>query len=151
MYAFRAHRNGTQQTGCVNGAYTTVILDTTDFNDGGYYNTSTCLWTPPAGLVMFSTNVWCQANCAPPGGTCNQCVKVHKSTDGITWTDLTACPGWTPAGYPNTGGAGLCAIDYASGSEVYQLIMFTTSYNGTNSVVIDGNPAHTWWCGLAYG
>ena len=152
--AFRAHKGGTSQTACLTSNYTPVCFSVCDYNDGGYFNLKTGLWTPPAGLVLLSCNVWCSANFAMPPTdpntivSCNVCAKFRKTPDnGVSWYDLTACPGWTPAGFTRTAGAVMCGMDYASGTEAYQLIMFTTSIDGGNDVTIDGNHAHTWWCG----
>lgn len=154
MYFFSAHLGGTDQTGCVHDDYTDVICQHTDYNEGNYFSTVNSLWTPPAGHVIVSCNVWLSQNFieppTAPSTSCNVCAKVHKSTDGVTWTDLKACPGWTPAGFTNTAGAGHTFFDVAAGDEVYQLIIFTTSKDALNNVVIDGNPAHTWWQGIAY-
>jgi hypothetical protein len=152
--AFRAHKGNVSQTECLTNNYTPVAFGATDYNDYGYFNIETGLWKPPAAFLMMSCVIWCQANFVMPPTvpytSCNVCAKWHKTQDGASWWDITACPGWTPAGFTNTAGAGLSATDYTDGTWSYQLIMFTTSADGSNSVVINGDPPHTWWCGTAF-
>lgn len=52
--AFHAHKNGTSQTGMTSGTETKLTFGTELFDVGGYYDTSTSRFTPPAGRYRLS-------------------------------------------------------------------------------------------------
>ena len=66
--------------------------------------------------------------------------------------DIAAGEGHAPAGFLDTAGAftpNCC--DFADGTDYYELWAYSASKNAANDVVIDGNPAHTWFCGSVIG
>ncbi len=153
--AFRVHKNGVHQTGCLNGAYTPVTFSAAHFNEGGYFDLSTGLYTPPpgSGKMIFGGAVWWGANAKSPSlapyTSSNFVAKIIKN-GGVALRDA-ACQGWQPAGYTNTAGAVLPAVvDIYEDGDFYELKGFGTSANGINDLVIDGNPAHTYFCGICF-
>lgn len=151
-FAFHVHKSGISQGGCLHGAYTPISFSGARFNEGGYFNLSTGRYSPPPGKVIFGGAVWWAANAKSPSlapyTSCNFVAKIIKN-GGIGLDN--ACQGWEPAGYTNTAGAVLPAVvDIASEGDFYELKGFGTSANGLNDLVIDGNPAHTYFCGMAF-
>jgi hypothetical protein len=59
---FSAWKNGTDQTGILSATYTKVTFGTEYFDIGGYYDTSTSRYTPPAGYYHFTATVYHTAN-----------------------------------------------------------------------------------------
>jgi hypothetical protein len=152
LASFSAHKNGVSQGGCPNLLYVPVTFSAVEFDNGCLFDTTNSWWKPPAGLVLLSANVWINAGAKYldnyPGDGYSQCAKFHRSPDnGVTWEQVRANPGWNPAGYPSTGGSTMCTVAMASGTDLFQLRMYTTSQDGGSSCVIDGNPAHTWFSG----
>ena len=59
---FSAWKNGTDQTGILSATYTKVTFGTEYFDIGGYYDTSTSRYTPPAGYYHFTATIYHTAN-----------------------------------------------------------------------------------------
>lgn len=55
--AFRAHKNGALPTRVTDITLTKVTFGTEAFDIGGYYDTATSKWTPPAGTVLVTANI----------------------------------------------------------------------------------------------
>lgn len=53
--AFRAHKNGSDQTGIADNTATTLTLGTEAYDIGGYFASNG--WTPPAGKISMSARV----------------------------------------------------------------------------------------------
>lgn len=142
--AFYAHKNNVQQTGLTHQAYTKITFSTTRFNVGGFFDTVNSRWTPPAGLICISAMGWWQAGVqAAPA---NSVIKIWKN--GTSNVEISACEGWSPAGFANTAGSLVGGtIDLANGTDYYEMYAYGEYTGAANVGVMDGNPAHTWFCG----
>jgi hypothetical protein len=131
--AFRANKNGTNQTGVVNATGTTVTFSNEVFDTGGFFASNT--WTPPAGLVNL-------AGALAITGT----IAVGSQTViGITKNGTTIFQASAFSGAANNGSATLVGIDRANGTDTYVLTVFQTGLTGTGT--IDGTTQVTWFGG----
>lgn len=147
---FFAHKNFTAQTGMPTLAYTRVIFSATRFDIGSKFNTTNSKWTPSAGLVQLNAHVWWTAHASL---CCNATfvIKIIKNSTGIcNGADVAAGVGTATVGFPTTAVAHLSVVDYASGTDSYELCAYGTSDDGGNDLQLDGNPAHTHFSGAIY-
>ena len=134
--SFRAHKNGTAQTGIVSGTETLVTFGTAVFNIGGYFNTSNSRFTPPAGTYRFS------ARSLTSGGAVDQAVYgliVYKNgaklvEDYDTWSGAVNAT------------ARIDVTDTANGTDYYE-IYFAGFGAGNKS--LNGAAASTFFCAEA--
>lgn len=122
---FVANKGGTNQTGVASVTETKVTFGTEVTDVGGYYNTSTSRWTPPAGPVHMSAALFF-SGALVSGGT--SYVVIYKNG-----APFRAGAGQNGA---NTGvSAGfVSAIDVASGTDYYEVFGFTTTSSGTATI-----------------
>ena len=147
IIAFKASKRGAtsdNQTGLTHQNYTKVVFPQEFFDQGGYFDTTNSRWTPPAGLVLISSQVWLSSNVVSVGPA-NVVTKIWKNGQA---TEIGTGIGFAPAGFTGTG---CCQVpgtyDMASGTDYYEAYQYGEYFNGTNVGIIDANPQHTWFSG----
>jgi hypothetical protein len=134
--AFRAHKNGTAQTGIVTATETLVTFGTASFNTGGYFNTANSRFTPPAGSYRLT------ARALSSGGAVDQSVYgliIYKNGAKLV-EDYDVWSGTTNAT------ARIDVTDTANGTDYYE-IYFVGFGAGNKS--LNGAAASTFFCGEA--
>lgn len=144
-FGFYAHKNGTDQTGLIHGAYTKITFGTERFDVGGFYDTTNSRWTPPAGLVQLNAHIWCSQNAASTS-TPTFVAKIIKNGSA----DVGAGVGTAQVGAPGLAFANVSCVDNASGTDFYEVQFFFTSSTAANNGNIDGNAAHTHFSGATF-
>lgn len=140
---FRAHKNLVSQTGFIVDEYNPLAWPAVKFNVGGYFNTTTGRWRPPAGLVLLSAHLWV-LNPTSLGSAFPQNYVVKLLKNGQVSLDDTPAGICTATTYPDTAVCQLAGvIDKASGTDEYEIRLFVTNAGA----VLEGNPSHTWWSG----
>lgn len=123
--AFRAHKNGSNQTGIADITYTKVTFGTEVFDAGSYYDTTNSRWTPPAGPVLLSCTIFVTGTFTT--GQSQVALYKNGAADAIT------------ANYSVTGGAvgGLIAtvVDTANGTDYYECFVYADVSSGTSTVL----------------
>lgn len=132
--SFRAHKNGTNQTGIASGTPTKMTFGTEDWDDGGYYDVTTSRFTPPAGKYRLSCSL------LTAGGAVDQAVYgpliykngVQLSVSYFSWSGAI------------NSSAVLTDLVSANGTDYFE-IYFEAFGAGTKS--IDGAVARTYFSG----
>lgn len=140
---FRAHKGGINQTGFTPLDYTLLTWPVVECDTGGRFQNH--CWTPvlpgeSPRLVHFSGQVWVASGAygSPP----NYVAKLIKN--GYPGQALFAGIGM-PCGFPASFVIPFSGVDLAQPGDVYKLWLYAS--NG--GAVVDANPAHTWFSGLA--
>jgi hypothetical protein len=102
------------QTGYGASAYALVNFTSAIINQGGNYNTTTMIWTPPAGRILLTGNLHGNTPSAAIVG-----VQINKN--GAAWRNFT---GYIPTTDASTV---FTAFDIATGADSYQLYAYFTS------------------------
>jgi hypothetical protein len=136
-----------------NGAYETTpyktsynLDDVSGLDTGAEFNNATGVWTPQAGPISWCAQIWASAF---GGINQNFCLTMFKN--GVDFqAALPSAPasGDVFAGTCNTRCMG---FDVANGTDVYQMMMYMTTYDGTSSGALDGDPRHCWFNGISFG
>lgn len=128
LIGFHAHRNNVTQA-VLTTTWTKVLLTTEEFDVGGYFDTSTSRYTPPAGYYRFSGQVGISTN------TVRLTMTLYKN--GVEYKRL-----WDTGGNANsfTMAAG-SAVVAANGTDYFELYVWTNSAS-----TVDGAPLYTWFC-----
>lgn len=121
--AFFATLGGTPQTGVVSSTPTLITFNTVTspgYNTGGFFNTSTNRWTPPAGTVVMN-------GCMYGTGT------IAAGTSSIFYIYKNGSPFVQINGLAQTGQGFACgsAQDRANGTDFYQVYGYLTTTAGT--------------------
>lgn len=132
--AFRAHKNGSAQTGVADSTNTVVTFGTEVFDIGGYYNVANSRWTPPAGTVMLSASVFLTGTITAGATFVVQFFKNSGVVAGVVQFAAT-----------NNAGAHVTAIDTCDGDDFYEVLVFIDLASGTG--VINGAAQNTWFAG----
>lgn len=135
--SFRAHKNGTDQTGISTGVVTKITFTTEVTDIGSYYDAPNSKWTPPAGPVLVGGQVFWSAGVVSGGlGTC----RIYKN-------GAEFCSGFTTAQ-----GAGDAIIprslieDIANGTDYYEIY---GDSNGAGSKTASGATQYTAFFGTS--
>lgn len=115
--AFKAHLNGTNQTGVNTGAWTQVIFTAESYDIGGYFASST--WTPPAGKVSMIASCHLTGNVT--SNTMNA-VAIYKNASQLIFAGTV--------GNPNDTGTSLVCDDVANGTDAYTMYGWATGGTG---------------------
>lgn len=135
IYGFRAHLNGTNQTGIADNVETQVQFTTKVFDQGGFYSTSTYRWTPPAGIVVVCAQLLIQGATYAAGTAVAGLLRkngtgiVEGVIVGSTANALICCP--------------IAAVDQANGTDYYDISVLFDVTSGTYS--INGNSLNSWF------
>lgn len=133
---FRAHKNGTDQSGVAYLTFTKVTFGTEAFDQGGYYDTATSKWTPPAGKVLVTTNITLSA-----GMVDQQTLYGVIYKNGAALAQNNAHLSGT-----NAKGVSVSVIDSANGTDYYEAYVYVTT--GTPPpTTIDGLAIRTYFQG----
>lgn len=137
--AFRAHKNGTNQSGVVNGTLTKITFSTEAFDIGGHFDTTNSRWTPPAGVVMLHaqmqiTGYTADADCS---------ISIHKNGSATPIANFGFAPNIDVEAI-----AQVFAVDFADGDDFYEVqVYLTTASTGT----VSGGATRTWFNGVRLG
>jgi hypothetical protein len=129
---FRATMSA-NQTAFGAGAYAQVIFNTAGQNVGGHYNTGNYRWTPPAGRVMLTANIW------TGNGTSGGSILADIRKNGVALNTAVQ----TIAASTNTG-ISLATMDVANGSDYYEMFFQFTLVGGGGGTVFAAN---SWFAG----
>jgi hypothetical protein len=138
---FRAHKGGVDQPGVPNNLYTQITFGSVAFDTGPCFCVGRGVWSPPPGLVSLSSQVWIDAGA---GGANAFCVAkiVKNGTVDVTAGIGIACD------QPGTAVVGFACIDRCRPGDAYELHLYASAFDPDIGCTINGNPAHTWWCGV---
>ncbi|WWT40006.1 hypothetical protein [Nostoc phage Nsp-JY10] len=134
--AFRAHKDGTNQTGITSGAATKLTFGTESFDMGGYYDASTSRFNPPAGKYRLSVSA------LTAGGAVDQSVfgvMIYKNGN----LHSVAYNSWS--GTSNISAVCTDIVD-ANGTDYFEAYF---EGFGTGSKSINGAATSTWFSGEA--
>lgn len=129
---FRAHKNGTDQTGIANSTATKVTFGTEVFDDGSYYDTTNSRFTPPAGIISVSGNVYLTSGVT--SGSVGA-VYVYKNGSLLTQTPFVGSSA-------NSATAAFTVVDDANGTDYYEVWVYAVS---ASTSTIDGGSASTYF------
>jgi hypothetical protein len=144
---FYFHKNGTNQTGMLTGAYDRITWATFKFN-----TTSNGLsgnrWTAPtSGIIFMEVTTYYTAHVVNSAASNND-VKVIKNSAGTcNGVDVFGAQGmnfFSVSGFATNRTVG---FDNATAGDVYEVCSFAVSDDALNDIQIDGNMAHTHWSG----
>lgn len=132
--AFSANLNNTNQTGIPGSTPTLVAFNNVVYNIGSFFNTTTNRWTPPAGTValtvqVFTQGVWPNSN--------PQSTYIYKNGSAIS---QTVCSAQT-----NQNVCGGAIEDRANGTDFYQVEVNQAVTSG--SVTVNGGNIITYFMG----
>jgi Collagen triple helix repeat (20 copies) len=128
--AFRAHKNGVQQTGIPANIATKLSFGTEVYDVGGFYNPGTGRWTPPLGIVHIDGMVWFSAGVS---GTAQ--IGVWKN--GVI---LARAVNTSPS---SSDGVLVSVDDVANGTDYYEIFALVSGANA----VVNGTPELTFFSG----
>ncbi len=134
---FRAHKNGTNQTGLTSNAFTQVTFSTESYDVGGYFASSA--WTPPAGIVRMMASVYVTATQTNDGFPAF--IAIYK--DGVIFARSNYAQNSVTT---ECGPINVVVDDNASGSNVYTVYV---NCIGTN-LTADGTSAFTNFSGYVF-
>ena len=134
---FRAHKNGTAQTGIGNAAYTKVTFPTEEYDYGSYYDASNSRWVPPAGIVHIDAKVFLTA-----GLTLNSTCGLHLYKNGAV-----VKYGWFVSN-TTVAGVAIDLDDIANGTDYYEIYIFVTT---GSTATASGSSFETYFCGHVTG
>lgn len=130
---FHAHKNGSNQTATSNTA-TKVTFGTAAWNVGSYYNTTTRVFTPPAGRYRITRAV----NFNGTSGVDNEALRLALYKNGAEHKRIETTRG-------SAAGNDTCWITVtveANGTDTFE--MYVTKA-GTGNGTMDGTAAYTWF------
>lgn len=131
--AFRANKNGTDQTNVANNTTTLLTFSTEVFDIGGYFTSNA--WTPPAGRCEMIAQVFISA-----GVTDTTAYTLHIQKDGATIAQNVV----RGSGAGGSTSLSVSIIDDANGSNAYTVAL--QSVEATNKTV-SGSTTATYFCG----
>jgi hypothetical protein len=134
--AFMANKGGTNQTGIAPSVSTQVTFGREVFDRGGYYNPSSSVWKPPAGIYCIFAEIGISA------GIVDQNVLaaiIVKNGTGIAQTSVT------PSGTTSMSVA-VTALVEANGSDEFSVKIYPT---GTGEKTISGTTVLSYFGGFA--
>lgn len=132
---FRAHKNGTNQTGLTSGAATDVTFGTEVYDVGAAFASNT--WTPAAGKVHLNVGV-----AASGAALLTLTVAIYKNGAAFA---LTIVPFAFSFGGNENCYANLAVDDIANGTDAYKVVVTGTTSSGTFDV--SGTTSETWFSG----
>ena len=133
--AFSAHKGGAVQAGLVSGVGTQITFGLELYDIGGFYNTGTSLWTPPAGRVSLSAGFIMDGSAAYGHYTYIAIMK-NGVTHKLLYNGVMASL---------YGVSAISLQDVANGTDTYGVIGAMTLAAGTASV--RGSAHETWFTG----
>lgn len=122
---FVANKGGTNQTGVVSVTETKVTFGTEVTDVGGYYNTSTSRWTPPAGPVHMTASLFFSG--ALVSGGSSYAVIYKNGAPFRAGANQNGANAGVSAGF-------VSIIDVASGTDYYEVFGLTTTSSGTATI-----------------
>lgn len=136
-FTFSANKNGTNQTGITAASYTKVTFGTEAWDVGGYYDTSTSKFTPPAGKYLIILSLTVSGVTASAGDPIIPAIYKNGSLLHNLHTSVT------------TGGGGRanasCIID-ADGDDEYEFYLYAGS---SSTYSIEGATTQSFVQGVA--
>lgn len=135
-YCFRAHKNGTNQTGITTGTPTLVTFGTEDFDIGSYYNTTNSRWTPPAGKYII--NAYITQATANMVDTARIGLYIYKNGSAIQFAPEAV------SGSGIVQGHGITGIVDADGDDYFEIY---ATFSGGGDKTIDGTAIQTFFSG----
>ena len=134
-YGFSAHKNGSSQTGIVSSTDTKVTFTTEIFDAGSYYDAPNSRWTPPAGRVLLSAQIYVTGTFT----SSNACIcAIWKNgavlKEGFFYPSLA-----------NSASAPVTVVDDANGTDYYEIYVRQSTSSGTATV--DGTAKWSYFCG----
>jgi hypothetical protein len=133
LSSFRAHKNGTDQTGIASATATKLTFATESFDVGSHYNTTNSRWTPPAGKVRIS------AAAVQNGGVDGEVVQLMIYKNGVEFARDMRTPGAS-----GTSGVAVTVSDSASGTDFYEVYF---QFSGAGTRTVNGGSWVTWFSG----
>jgi hypothetical protein len=136
---FSVHKNGTDQTGIADSAFTIVTWSTEIFDTGSNFASNT--WTPPAGLITTAATLNTSGTNQVNGAFF--IVSIFKNAVRFKDQYLEVIATGTPLS------ATVSIVDQANGTDTYDVRVFidTTGASGT----VGGIATQTYWTGMAFG
>jgi len=134
--SFSANKGGTNQTGVAVNTNTKVTFGTEAWDDGGYYDTSTSRFTPPAGRYRLSAT----AHIITP--TDGQRIGVLIYKNGVVFKTRYD----TVGAATNSDVQITCLVD-ANGDDYFEV--YAIAYAASGTVSIGGTAANSWFEGEA--
>lgn len=129
---FRAKLSADQTLTSSSTTFTTIALDTAAPNEGGYFNTTTYEWTPPAGAISL-----------------NGSLSFKNAPDGSVF-QLRITKNGSPVDMDEGRSTGLFVsiFDRATGTDVYKIEALGTDSSGF--VTVNANANKTFFNGVAH-
>lgn len=135
-FGFSATKNATNQTGIVSGTDTKVTFTTEVFDTGGFYDAANSKWTPPAGLVMLSAQLYVT-------GTFTS---ANSATVCAVWKNGAVLKeGFFYPALANNGNAPIVVVDSANGTDFYEIYVRQSASSGT--LTVDGTNKWSYFMG----
>ena len=134
---FRASKGGTNQTGITAAVNTKVTFPTEEYDHGGFYDPILSRWTPPAGIVHITGEIYYSSG--PTAGS-GMYLLVYKNGALLK-------RGSTVSAYA-VDGVNVDVDDMANGTDYYELF---TIYNAGSAAAISGIADFTYFCGHVTG
>lgn len=135
--SFSAHKNGVDQTGISSGVDTKVTFGTEVFDVGSYFDSATnSRWTPPAGKVMITAQLWITGTFTGSTGATN--LNIYKNGSLFR-------AGFFYTGGTNASVATCTIIDNPNGTDYYEVYVNQTTSSGT--VTVKGAATWTFFMG----
>ncbi len=134
--SFSAHKNGTDQTGIPSATNTKITFGTKIYDpDSTFDNVTNNRWTPPAGKVLLTAQLWVFGTFAA-GASIN--LSIFKNGSQFKG-------GFNYSAAANDGVAAASLMDVANGTDYYEVFLSLAVTSGTVSV--HGSTTWTWFMG----
>lgn len=147
--AFYADKARVDQTGFPSNVYHQVTFSTVRFDTCSCYNATTGLWTPVAGPVIMSVQVFIASGGVATGNPTYVVKIIKNGINTVAGDDNGNVAGVGPVGAtPSAPATKVTAVDIANGADTYGVWLYAT---GNPTTTLDGNPAHTYFSGIALG
>lgn len=120
--AFSAYLSA-NQTGVASATPTLVTFNSTSYNVGSYFNTSTNRWTPPSGTISLTASMYGTGTIASGSSTA---IFIYKNGSAVAQINglATAGQGFATAAWQ----------DRANGTDYYQVYAYLTTTSGTSTL-----------------
>jgi hypothetical protein len=116
----------------------------TGCDTGEDFDNATGIWTPPAGLISWCAQIWVGYF---GGANPNLCLTMFKN--GIDFQAALGSLGLPGAVYQATCNTRCMGFDIANGTDKYEMMMLMTTFDGTASGSLQGDPRHCWFNGVS--
>lgn len=138
MPAFRAHKNGSAQTGIADNTPTKLTFGTEAFDIGGHYDTTNSRWTPPAGRYLITATI--RNNGTSIADLDPIAVMIYKNGS-------LDCDGRFRANGTGAQGHAVTNVVEANGTDYFEIYYLADT--GGSATQIDGTATQTWFSGCA--